>query len=537
MKAYLAISTFAYLAVQTFGQLENAAYFSPGECVSPDAGISFYTQNYYEFSKLYNAPTREEAAENFRKLLENAKTDEAKAWAFFGLRSLGYANVPKKIENVCLFTGKMGALKRDVYIHSDTNIKIPEEYADIDLRDFDLPSDTCAYAKSVLCESGMYAIQAIGGDGIIPAEVWAFNYLAADKNDSEIADTAKEIWECAKNFEGRLYALLLFKKAGNESEFVKRLARLNPREEFTQMGGCIIMKNSTLENTPDIEKLFDVKYAFKKSLSKYPQCVNPRDKNANLIPLRKIKVPLLKAEVKEDNLGYLPMRFRSEGTEFLCGEGLENLAKQWHYAKKPSHRRTLENILNKYLIPNAPAKFIAYYDTYESVFVEERGGKYFFIMSKPKLGDEPCFDTLYYASTKLRQFEKRVFNGLVKSKLCGDNDNDISFAYIFHSANRIATESLEIDGLYKKEFAKEIASRVNPEEILGEFLVLSKFGENRSAWLCPIFKDTPIGQIERLQKQHVFYLNAMDGDERKSYYLLSKKYKTILDYDKLNNRK
>ena len=127
MKAYLAISTFAYLAVQTFGQLENAAYFSPGECVSPDAGISFYTQNYYEFSKLYNAPTREETAENFRKLLENAKTDEAKAWAFFGLRSLGYANVPKKIENVCLFTGKMGALKRDVYIHSDTNIKIPEK--------------------------------------------------------------------------------------------------------------------------------------------------------------------------------------------------------------------------------------------------------------------------------------------------------------------------------------------------------------------------------------------------------------------------
>ena len=88
-----------------------------------------------------------------------------------------------------------------------------------------------------------------------------------------------------------------------------------------------------------------------------------------------------------------------------------------------------------------------------------------------------------------------------------------------------------------KEFAKEIASRVNPEEILGEFLVLSKFGENRSAWLCPIFKDTPIGQIESLQKQHVFHLNAMDGDERKSYYLLSKKYKTILDYDKLNNRK
>ncbi len=529
VKKYLALFILACLASPIFGQLENASYFSPGKCFSPEANASFYTKNYYEFAKLYNAPTREKAVENFRNLFESAKTEEAKAWALFGLRSLGEPDISRKMENVRLFTGNLGIHKGNIQFNADGDIQIPEKYADIDTKDFELPSDIEAYSKNVLCRSGMYATGAIGEAGIIPAEVWAFNYLAAGKSDSEISKIAREVWNLSENFEGRLYALLLFKRAGNEAEFAKRISELNPDEEFTEMGGCIIMRR-TLKKTKNIEGLFNVKYAFDRLLLKYPQCVNPRNSDINLIPMRKIEITFREAKIKEDALGYLPMRFRSKGTRFLCGEGLQKLANQWLETKDLRQKEVFENILNKHLLPNAPARFIAHYDTYESVFVEKRESGYFFVNRKPKFGDEPCFDPIFYSSTENRKFEKRVLAGSIKSTLCGSKpSDDVSFPYLFYRANKIIMESLKTDGLYKSTLAEELAKRFEPKDILGEFLILSRFGDNVSAWLCPIFKDTPTEQIELLKKQHEAILNIIDSDAKKSYDSLSKKYKTILD--------
>lgn len=531
------IACIAFLCISTpiFGRLENAEYFSPKKCFSIEAKESFFTKNYYEFAKLYNAPTREKAVENFRKLLKNAKTQEAKAWALFGLLNLGEDYIPQRMENVRLFTGKIGLHKDTAFLYADCDIQIPNRYADIDIRDFELPQSLEIHARKILCDSGMYATGAIGSAGILPAEVWAFNYLAKGKSDSEISEIAKDIWSSAKNFEGRLYALLLFKRAGNETEFSKRLSQLDPLEKFTNMAGCILFNNETIKNIKDLETFFDVKYAFRDDISEYPPCANPRNKEANLIPLREIKISLREAEIKEDALGYLPMRFRSEGANFLCAEGLQRLARQWIETKDPSERKTLENILNQYLPPNLPAKFLADYGDYLSpVFVEKVKNRYHLVSREAKIGEEPCFDPLFYSSTELRKFEKQVFYGIIRSKLSGIKaDGDISFSNLSKYANNVVSESLKPFGRYKKNLEKEFAERFKPEEMSGEFLVLSEFGDDTSAFLCPIFKDTSAESIEILKKQHERCLNALDAEARECYKLLAQKYKTILECDKV----
>ena len=533
LRDFIAFFTFVFLSAPIFGQLEDAAYFSPRKCFSIEAKESFFTKNYYEFAKLYNAPTREKAVENFRNLLKNAKTQEAKAWALFGLRNLGEEYIPKSLENVLLFTGNMGAHKDTVHFYADCDIRIPNKYADIDLKDFELSQSLEAHAKNVLCESGMFATGAIGEGGVLPAEVWAFNYLAKGKSGSEISEIAKDIWERAKNFEGRLYALLLFKKAGNESEFSEHLAQLDPLEKFTEMAGCIVFKNKTLESVKNLDNFFNVKYAFRDSIPEYPPHANPGNKNANRIPLREIKINFKEAEVKEDALGYLPMRFRSKGANFLCGEGLQKLARQWIETKDPSERKTLENILNQYLPPNLPAKFLADCGNYTSpVFVEKVGNKYVLADREIEIGEEACFDPLFYSSTETRKFEKRVCYGLIQSRLSGDKpEDDISLEYNFNYANKVVMESLKIDGLYKKDLEKKLAERFKEEEMLGEFLVLSEFGDDISAFLCPVFTDTPKEQIELLKKQHERYFSALDAKAKERFNLLSKEYKTILDCD------
>ena len=169
IKYYIASIAFLSLLMPMFGQLEEAEYFSPRKCFSIEANESFFTKNYYEFAKLYNAPTREKAVENFRNLLKNAKTQEAKAWAFFGLQNLREEHIPKKMESVRLFTGNIGVHKDTVFFYADCDIQIPNRYADIDIRDFELSQSLETHARNVLCNSGMFATGAIYEAGILPA--------------------------------------------------------------------------------------------------------------------------------------------------------------------------------------------------------------------------------------------------------------------------------------------------------------------------------------------------------------------------------
>lgn len=531
-RSFIAFIIFISLSALTFGQLENAVYFSPQECSSIEAKKSFFTRNYYEFAKLYNAPTRERAVENFRNLLKNAKTQEAKAWAFFGLRCLGESDVPENMKNVLLFTGEMGCHKQTVHLYSNRNIQIPETYADIDVRDFELPKPLYEYAKNILYKTQVYTMDSIGCAYELPAEVWALNYIVEGKIDSEISALAEDIWTHAENFEGRLYALLLFKRAGNENGFWEHLSQLNPFEKFTHASGCMIVKEFTINEINNIESIFDVKNAFEILMTEYPPCVNPRDNNLNLIPLRKINIDLKNAEVKEDALGYLPMRFRSKGTNFLCGEGLQKFARQWFDTTDPSKRKTLENILNQYLPPNSPAKFLADYGYYMlPVFVEKHGNKYFLVKRKAKIGEEPSFDPLFFSATEMRKIEKRMFYNLIKSVLSETKaDSDISFVNCFRGVDYNMLKYLDAPHHHGSLLEGESSAMFEQDDILGEFLVLSKFGDVISAFLCPIFSDTSKERIGLLQRQHERYFNSLDAESKEYYLLLTKKFKTILEY-------
>lgn len=512
--------------------LENSQYFSPDQCHSPDAKIAFFTRDYFEFTKLYNAPTREAAAENFRLLYKNAKTDCAKAWAVFGLVRLGEPS-PDKTISARFFDGKIGNAKTNpnrCVIRG--GFAIPEKFAEINIADFDPPPPEKFedLAKSILRKTRLYTDGVLFAHGEPTAEAWALDRLTRGKPSDEIRRTAEELWQNAEHFAGKLYALLLLKKSGNERTFKNRLDSLDKTAPFTLASGCFIEKQTTLaDKTP--ERLFGKGFFGK---SQPPFRMNPRDENLNPIPMREIKIGLKDSGISEDKLGYIPMRFQTRNSPYIAGETLQRLADEWDKAETQSRKNVLQNLL-KFANPSAPPSYIALYDNNRAIKVESNNGKYVFVKyDKPKLGDEPCFDPVFYDSTDMRKLERRIFLAVAKEKLAEKSDTKISLYYIFDYANSVAADYAqcgEHGGRYVGGLAEKLARQISDGEKFQSVLVLTRFGEINppSLWLCPIFSDTSREQIEALKAQHKFNLESLDADGRKRYAEIAKKYKSIFD--------
>lgn len=517
-----------------FGEttLENSQYFSPDECYSPDAKIAFFTRDYFEFAKLYNAPTREAAAENFRRLYENAKTDCAKAWAVFGLVQLGEPS-PDKAVKARFFDGGIGNAKVNPNGYAIRGgFAVPEKFAEINIADFDPPPPEKFddLAKSILHKSRLYNDGVIFAHGEPTAEAWALDRLTRGRSSEEIRRTSEEIWQNAEHFVGKLYALLLLKKSGDERAFKNRLDSLDKSAPFAFVSGCFIEKQTMLTDKPTA-RLFGESF-FKKSPP--PFRMNPRDENLNLIPMCEIGIKLRESQISEDKLGYIPMRFQARNNRYIAGEGLQRLAEEWDKAEPQSRRDALQNLL-KFANPSAPKSYLALYDNNRVIKVENINGRYVFVKyNNPKLGDEPCFDPVFYTSTDIRKLERRVFLALAKQKLAAKPSAKISLYHIFDYANSVAADYAKCGargGRYVGGLAEKLARRISDGEKFQTALVLTRFGENGapSLWLCPIFSDISPEQLEALKEQHKSNLESLDADGRRRYAEIAKKHKSIFD--------
>ncbi len=519
-----------------FGEtaLENSQYFSPFKCYSPDAQVPFYTRDYFEFTKLYNAPSRETAAENFRMLYKNAKTDCAKAWAVFGLAQLGEPS-PDKTLNTRFFDGKIGNTKANPNRYAIRGgFAIPEKFAEINIADFDPPPPEKFddLAKSILRKSRLCAAGALFAHGEPTAEAWALDRLTRGKSPEEIRRTAEELWQNAEHIVGKLYALLLFEKSGDERAFKNRLNSLDKTAPFTFASGCFIEKQTTLADKPP-EQFFGKDFFAK---SPPPFRMNPRDEDLKEIPMREIKIRLVDSPLSECELDYAPMRFRAADSKQIAGKGLERLAEEWNKAESRERKAALESLL-KFSDTSAPERYIALYRQDCVVRVVLRGGNRIFEkQDAPRIGDEPCFDNYFYNSTPIRKLEKRVFLAVMKSALARKTCCDISLYREFEHANSVASDYAQCGmrgGRYVGGLAEKLARQISDGEKFQSVLVLTRLDENNppSLWLCPIFPNTSKEQFEALKAQHKCNLESLDANGRKRYSEIAKSYKSILDIE------
>ncbi len=535
--AFFLANYFAFCAEQaSYKTLVNAEYFSPIGCVvdTKEGTKFYYAKNYCEFAKIYNMPTKRAAIDEFKKLYKYAESDAAKAWAIYGLVSLGEKIAPPKDLKPVYFCGQLGALRKipEHFFKRPEKIEIPDSYINVNIADFAEVADKIKYAYLVLQKSGMYITYPRGEGGMVCAEIWAYNYLAANKTPEEICKIAKTVWNNAEHFAGKLYALLLFKKANAPEKFNEYYKLLDKTKKFTHIQGCIFY-TSSIGELDKPEGIFNISSAFDKHFEKFPVYLyNPYDENDKRIPLITPKFEIMQTAVREDNLGYLPTRFRNDKDgNVLKYPALSSLAKEWDSAETKGRKNTLQNLL-KFMDAAAPSRVLAYYNY--SLAIRAVRGNSGWAFEKPtriEFGQEPCFDD-YYMNAPNQQLAKKIFAYKLYRQI-GEKGGESSVGFCFDSANShvLPYFGCGLDGLDRR--SKTLIEKYEKRfEELGEYsevLYLENLrGENR-VWLCPIFKKCDKQKLAELKAKHLKILDLLAKGQRQIYDGLHKKYPAITD--------
>ncbi len=535
--AFFLANYFGFCAeTASYKSLVNAEYFSPYRCiVSSKQGTSFYyTKNYYEFAKICNMPTKRAAIDEFKKLYKFAESDAAKAWAIYGLASLGESVEPPKDLTPVYFCGQLGSLSKVLphYFKGKKDIEIPDVYIKVNLADFAEVADKTKYAYLVLQKSGTYITYPRGEGGIVCAEIWAYNYLAANKTPEEICKIAKTVWNNAEHFAGKLYALLLFKKANAPEKFNKYYKLLDKTKKFTHIQGCIFY-TSSIGELDKPEWIFNISLAFDKCFEKFPMLFyNPFDENDKRIPLITPKFEIVQSVVKEDNLGYLPTRFR-DGNDgnVLKYPALAKLAKEWDCAESQSRKDTLQNLL-KFIDAIAPSRVLTHYDYGFAIEAVKENSKWFFKKpTKVMFGQEPCFDD-YYMKAPIQQLAKKIFAYALYREI-EEKGGESLIGFCFGRANRhvLLCFGYGLDCL-DRQGKKQVEKIEKRFEELGEYtevLCLENSQNENSLWLCPIFKKCDKQKLAELKAKHLKILSLLAKGQRQIYDGLHKKYPAITD--------
>lgn len=520
--------------------LENSTNFSPLECGIISNVEHFFTREYFEFAKMYNTRDKKTAIADFRKLLNNARTPEACAWAKLGLLRLG--EIDKKIleEEITVryFDATISPKTRKIRLtdfYRRNDVKIPKQYADFNESDFDIPSDKIAYAKTILKKTDMYASFGIFESGVIPAELWAINIITADTNLNKIKENIDFIWHASENFSGKLYALNMLKKIGSEAEFKKRFDSLDKNIKFTRISGCIIDNNTTLATIKN-EYIFNIKQSYNRHYLKFPNMPYPRNKNGRPFLLNKPNIVFHETNIEETKLDFLPMRFVTNGDGLLHGEGLEKLAAEWLDEENPHTRESLESLLR--FLPQNANRMLAYYSSNVAVFAVKENNTYRFTkIENPKIGSEPCFDEQYLSATPCRKLAQKIFDILARREFSNPKikNFDTPFHFLFLKANMVAEEIAFPQNRLTKDFIATIKSKLkeNSATPIKICAALSKFGadNNPSLWIFPIYADSLKEKLDTIKNRHIEILNSLSEQELKSYsdFVAEKKISTILD--------
>lgn len=535
--AFFLANFFAFCAeTASYKSLVNAEYFSPYRCIaSSKEGTKFYhTKNYYEFAKICNMPAKSAAIEEFKKLYKFAESDAAKAWAIYGLASLGESVEPPKDLKPVYFCGQLGPLSKvwPNYFKGKRDIEIPDVYIKVNLADFAEVADKTKYAYLVLQKTGMYITGPSGEGGILCAETWAYNYLAANKTPEEICKVAEAVWNSAEHFAGQLYALLLFKKANATEKFNEYYKLLDKTKKFTHISGCIFY-SSSLGKLSKPEGIFNISSAFDKYYEKFPALFyNPFDENNKRISLITPKFEIVLSAVKEDSLGYLPTRFRDgKDGNVLKYPALAKLAKEWDCAESQSRKNTLQNLL-KFMDATAPNRVLAHYEYGFAIeAVKENSDWVFEKPAKVMFGKEPCFDD-YYMNAPIQQLAKKIFAYKLYREI-EEKGGESLIGFCFGRAYRhvLLCFGYGLDCLDQRR-KKQLKEYEKLFEELGEYtevLCLENLKDENSLWLCPIFKKCNKQKVAELKAKHLKILGLLTKTQRQKYDKLHEKYPAITD--------
>lgn len=537
---YFAFFLANYLAfgaeTASYKSLVNAEYFSPIRCiVSSKEGTDFYyTKNYYEFAKICNMPVKSAAIEEFKKLYKFAESDAAKAWALYGLTAMGETVEPPKDLKPVYFCGQLGPLGKvwPNYFKGKKDIEIPDVYIKVNLAEVAEVADKTKYAYLVLQKNGMYITGPRGGGGIVCAETWAYNYLAANKTPEEICKVAEAVWNSAEHFAGKLYALLLFKKANATEKFNEYYKLLDKTKKFTHISGCMFYFSSLGElDKPDW--IFNISSAFDEYYEKFPTWFyNPFDENNKRIPLITPKFEIVQSAVREDNLGYLPTRFRDgKDGNVLKYPALAKLAKEWDCAESQSRKNTLQNLL-KFMDATAPNRVLAHYEYgFAIAAVKENSAWVFKKPAKIMFGQEPCFDD-YYMNAPIQQLAKKIFAYALYGEI-EEKGGESLVGFCFGRANRqvllcfgYGLDCLDRQG---KTQVEKIEKRFEELGEYAEVLCLENSQNENNVWLCPIFKKCNKQKLAELKAKHLKILGLLSKEQRQKYDELHEKYPAITD--------
>jgi len=244
--------------------LMTAEYVSvlPSKHPFTEGDTMYQTENFREFASVYTQPNRANAAADFRKLADNAKTVNGKIWGLLGLRLLGeisqkdalaalndFKDNPTMLMRCALYRDQNAAKVFKIlesyltrYPSCLENAKKSAQFFKPDLKLYEIPKDPeklRILATAILKHSTVFANGGVYESGSIPIELWAANILADDDDKKLTADICMEIISESKNVEPKIYAIMILYEIGKTSAAEEEFSKLEKDTPVNLQGGCI----------------------------------------------------------------------------------------------------------------------------------------------------------------------------------------------------------------------------------------------------------------------------------------------------------
>ncbi len=499
-------------AKESVEYLANSKIFASDTCTYPYNKKEYWiSRDYFEFLKLFNAPTVEEAEKSFRKLLSQAKTPEAKAWAYYGLFQLGKIKSSEIPEIKCRTPASL-SYNREELIHPRLFFREPcvpsDCYAEVDFSRFNPPSDLLSFVLWGLCNTKFFATGGVFYGGSTPFELWAANYIVLNNERKQVLSYIDYIISNAKNHEGKLYAVVMLLALGEDFKALELYNSL-PKdakimEQVGYIGGEIELSNLKFENLERDSKRF-----LNKRFLKSEHITLPFGDECEPIAYDTKPAGVKKTNFSEAKLPYLPMRYR------VGKVGLIRLVRDITYTSDNDEQKILTGYLQSLNLPFEKA--CLFENQYPPKLLRKVGGK-FCLENKYSWFDEyaellPCFNGYFENSEEGNLARKLYLSRLREDQLKFDKEDEwrialligtkdlslsreLAFAFLNKTVFDGRTCYLSPEGVNKTgEAVKGLLERFRkPVSYVGVIEIDEGLGmdeDRKYPWLLPIFSDTP----------------------------------------------
>ncbi|MBE6414362.1 MAG: hypothetical protein E7035_07420 [Verrucomicrobiaceae bacterium] len=450
--------------------LMNAKVVSSNECTYPNIDFKYLcaTREFYEFIKIFTLQSPQKAQNQYRNLVDNGRTPEARLWGYLGLRLLGVISDEQAVqslkargEKVRYLNGSWleeNLISNEVYsrLTSDYNgrparyprsiyPKLPEKYFDVDLSRYynDIsPESLRNHAKRLLKEADMIVSDYVSAGAIYTKEAWAFNYFRLIADPKTRIDDIKEIFETAQFDEGKLYAYVLLKRLGYSrlAEELNAQAKLSEKKYCSQ-SGCIVGHEDSYERAIQIAERLEHYIAPKRTDSFYNrtchQCLDKHISEFNFnAKENRYDKPFVSAQFKTQKVSEvelpLPRRFDINFNNKLSLGEAYLLAQEFYNTliRNENEASEIKACYEKYLkfYEGKPTTIFSQYGSYVAISKHENSFK-FDVVKNGKIedyqgkcisfvledilrsfGDNHFYSAMNFCKKQQSIFSKQIFN-------------------------------------------------------------------------------------------------------------------------------